>query len=644
MSLGISALIILLSPLVGALVLIFYKDKSEIKSSVIANISIFISFIFSLMLFTIFLFNSSTTYNYSNLVWFESNNLIFTFGLLVDSLSVIMSFIVTFISMFVHIYSIGYMKNDKSFNRFLIYTNFFTFSMLVIIFSNNFLQLFIGWELVGLSSYLLIGFWYKKPTAIYANMKAFLVNRVGDIGLLLGVILIFINISSLDYMRFFDSLPDLSNTSISLGFLSFDLLPIVALLLFTGAAAKSAQIPLHFWLPDSMEGPTPISALIHAATMVTAGIFMVARLSPLYDLSGYVLDIVLFIGVLTAFLMGLVALVQTDIKRIIAYSTISQLGYMTVALGASYYSFAIFHLLTHAFFKALLFLCAGSIILKCHHEQGIEKMGGLREVMPYTYYTYLVGALSLVGFPMFSGFFSKDLIIDLFKFHGDYLTYTILILGIFVTTIYTFKIFFKVFFGPNKLKIKKTDQIEHSDVIIIPLLGLAVPSIVIGFALFDSALFNDFFKSSITDSGRLETIYNDFVRSSLSFTLHSFLTFNFLALVSGLILSYILYYKNYQIPKNISQKLESIIIYVKREYGFTHLSDVFFPRIFNNLSNMLWKKTDVAFLDNFIVNGIANRIRIFSSSLRLIQTGYIYHYAFTMIIGLLILLLFFYNF
>ena len=644
MSLGISALIILLSPLVGALVLIFYKNKSEIKSSVIANISIFISFIFSLMLFTIFLFNSSTTYNYSNLVWFESNNLIFTFGLLVDSLSVIMSFIVTFISMFVHIYSIGYMRNDKSFNRFLIYTNFFTFSMLVIIFSNNFLQLFIGWELVGLSSYLLIGFWYKKPTAIYANMKAFLVNRVGDIGLLLGVILIFINISSLDYMRFFDSLPDLSNTSISLGSLSFDLLPIVALLLFTGAAAKSAQIPLHFWLPDSMEGPTPISALIHAATMVTAGIFMVARLSPLYDLSGYVLDIVLFIGVLTAFLMGLVALVQTDIKRIIAYSTISQLGYMTVALGASYYSFAIFHLLTHAFFKALLFLCAGSIILKCHHEQGIEKMGGLREVMPYTYYTYLVGALSLVGFPMFSGFFSKDLIIDLFKFHGDYLIYTILILGIFVTTIYTFKIFFKVFFGPNKLKIKKTDQIEHSDVIIIPLLGLAVPSIVIGFALFDSALFNDFFKSSITDSGRLETIYNDFVRSSLSFTLHSFLTFNFLALVSGLILSYILYYKNYQIPKNVSQKLESIIIYVKREYGFTHLSDVFFPRIFNSLSNMLWKKTDVAFLDNFIVNGIANRIRIFSSSLRLIQTGYIYHYAFTMIIGLLILLLFFYNF
>ena len=644
MSLGISALIILLSPLVGALVLIFYKDKSEIKSSVIANISIFISFIFSLMLFIIFLFNSSTTYNYSNLVWFESNNLIFTFGLLVDSLSVIMSFIVTFISMFVHIYSIGYMRNDKSFNRFLIYTNFFTFSMLVIVFSNNFLQLFIGWELVGLSSYLLIGFWYKKPTAIYANMKAFLVNRVGDIGLLLGVILIFINISSLDYMRFFDSLPNLSNTSISLGSLSFDLLPIVALLLFTGAAAKSAQIPLHFWLPDSMEGPTPISALIHAATMVTAGIFMVARLSPLYDLSGYVLDIVLFIGVLTAFLMGLVALVQTDIKRIIAYSTISQLGYMTVALGASYYSFAIFHLLTHAFFKALLFLCAGSIILKCHHEQGIEKMGGLREVMPYTYYTYLVGALSLVGFPMFSGFFSKDLIIDLFKFHGDYLIYTILILGIFVTTIYTFKIFFKVFFGPNKLKIKKTDQIEHSDVIIIPLLGLAVPSIVIGFALFDSALFNDFFKSSITDSGRLETIYNDFVRSSLSFTLHSFLTFNFLALVSGLILSYILYYKNYQIPKNVTQKLESIIIYVKREYGFTHLSDVFFPRIFNNLSNMLWKKTDVAFLDNFIVNGIANRIRIFSSSLRLIQTGYIYHYAFTMIIGLLILLLFFYNF
>ncbi len=638
------ALIIIFSPLVGTLILIFYKNKNDNKSSFIANITIAISFILSLILFVEFLFKPSTQIFSADLIWFNSNSLFLGFGLLIDGLTVVMSFIVTFISLFVHIYSIGYMQGDKSFNRFLTYTNFFTFSMLLIIFSNNFLQLFIGWELVGLSSYLLIGFWYKKQSAIYANMKAFIVNRVGDIGLLLGVILIFIYTDTLYYSDFFSKLTLLSDMKISVGFISLELLPILSLLLFTGAAAKSAQVPLHFWLPDSMEGPTPISALIHAATMVTAGIFMVARLSPLYDLSGYVLDIILIIGLITAFFMGLVALVQNDIKRIIAYSTISQLGYMTVALGATYYSFAIFHLLTHAFFKALLFLCAGSIIMKCHHEQDINKMGGLRKAMPYTFYTFLIGAFSLAGFPMFSGFYSKDLIIDLFKYEGNMIVYSFLVLGIFVTTLYTFKILFKVFFGDNKLNILPTDKVEHDDVIIIPLLALSVPSLIIGFSLFDSVLFRGFFDISISDYSQVSQIYDTFVISSYAFTLHAFTTLNFFLLILGIYVAYLLYYKNIKLEDSFINILALPIKILRGEYGFTYMSDIAIPTKFKKLSSLLWEKTDVAIIDNFIVNGIAKKIRSAASSMRLIQTGFIYHYAFAMIIGLLLFLLFFYRF
>ena len=641
---NIFVLIIIFSPLVGTLVLIFHKNKNDFKSSIIANTTIAISFILSLILFIKFLFYPDTQIYSEDFIWFSSNSLFLGFGLLIDGLSVVMSFIVTFISLFVHVYSIGYMQGDKSFNRFLTYTNFFTFSMLLIIFSNNFLQLFIGWELVGLSSYLLIGFWYKKQSAIYANMKAFIVNRVGDIGLLLGVILVFIYTDTLYYADFFMKLTLLTNQTISVGFISLDLLPILSLLLFIGAAAKSAQVPLHFWLPDSMEGPTPISALIHAATMVTAGIFMVARLSPLYDLSGYVLDIILIIGLITAFFMGLVALVQNDIKRIIAYSTISQLGYMTVALGATYYSFAIFHLLTHAFFKALLFLCAGSIIMKCHHEQNIDKMGGLRKAMPYTFYTYLIGAFSLAGFPLFSGFYSKDIIIDLFIYEGNMLVYSFLVVGIFVTTLYTFKILFKVFFGNNKLNIQPTDKVEHDDVIIIPLLALSVPSLIIGFALFDSVLFRGFFDTSISDNSQVKQIYDGFIVSSYAFTLHAFTTLNFFLLILGIYAAYLLYYQNHQLKQSFISFLVLPIKILKGEYGFTYMSDTVIPNKFKKISSILWERTDVAIIDNFIVNGIAKKIRAVASSMRLIQTGFIYHYAFAMIIGLLLFLIFFYRF
>ena len=640
---NILSVMIVFSPLLGSLFLILYPRKNDFISSIIANISVGISFLFSLFLLIKFLFYNDIEVSIKIFTWLTFNQYVFEFAFLVDALTVIMSFIVTFISFFVHIYSIGYMKGDASFNRFLIYTNFFTFSMLLIVFSDNFLQLFIGWELVGLSSYLLIGFWYKKESAIQANLKAFVVNRIGDIALLLGVIIIFVFSNTLNYQEFFASISILNNQTINILGMTLDLLPLTALLLFIGASAKSAQIPLHFWLPDSMEGPTPISALIHAATMVTAGIFMIARLSPLYDVSLYVLDIILYIGLATAFFMGLVALVQNDIKRIIAYSTISQLGYMTVALGASFYSFAIFHLLTHAFFKALLFLCAGSIILKCHHEQDITKMGGLRKAMPYTYYTFLISALALIGFPLTSGFYSKDLIIDIFKYNPNPFVYYVLVLGIFITTLYTAKIFFNVFFGENKLNIKEDKKLEHHDVILIPLVSLAVPSLFIGLALFDGVLFSGFFSQPLTDNLRLNDMYNNFIFHSLSFTWNSIFSFNFLSLLLGLFFSYFIFFKK-SIHVKIFKENNNIEKILLSEYGFKSLSDKIIPNFFKNIARIMWKSYDEFLIDNLIVNGIAIKIKRLSLQIRRIQTGFIYHYAFVMIISLMTLLWIFFGF
>ena len=640
------ALIIIISPLIGSLLLLFKPFKTKISTSIIGSISIAISMFLSLFFLITFLDNPEPVNTFTVYTWLESSRYTFELGIMIDSLSVFMSFVVTVISFFVHIYSIGYMDKDESYNRFFIYTNFFTFSMLIIVFSNNFLQLFIGWELVGLSSYLLIGFWHKKESAIKANLKAFIVNRVGDIGLILGVCLVFVSSQSLDYVNFFNSLSYLSSKSVNIFNSNFQVLPLIALLLFVGAAAKSAQIPLHFWLPDSMEGPTPISALIHAATMVTAGIFMVARLSPLYDQSFYVLDIILVIGCFTAFSMGLVALVQNDIKRIIAYSTISQLGYMTAALGASYYSFAIFHLMTHAFFKALLFLCAGSIILKCHHEQDISKMGGLRKVMPITFITFTIAGLSLIGLPMTSGFFSKDIIIEMFNYEGHTGLYYMLVLGIFFTTLYTSKIFFKVFFGPNKLDIKKPEEHEreHEDVIIYPLIILAVPSAFIGWLLFDPILFSGFFASSITDAMRIETFYFKYILSPINFIGHSFFTLSFLMLLLGAIFSYLLYVKNITLSKKIENSLKPISNILLNEYGFSYLSNILIPKYSRKFANILWLKSDIKVIDNFFINGTAKIILLISSTVRVIQSGYLYHYAFTMILGLVLFLFLFYDF
>ena len=558
------------------------------------------------------------------------------FGLYIDSLSLIMCSVVTSVSLLVHFYSIAYMKDDSSYNRFFIYTNFFTFSMLLIVLSNNFFQLFIGWELVGLSSYLLIGFWLKKDTAINANYKAFIVNRVGDVGLLLGLCLIFLIYGSTDYNEIFNLKYSIFSDQLDIFGYSFNTLSAVCFLLFIGAMAKSAQIPLHFWLPDSMEGPTPISALIHAATMVTAGIYMVARLSPLYELTADVLLFILYVGSLTAFLLGLVALVQNDIKRIIAYSTISQLGYMTAALGASLYSLAMFHLITHAFFKALLFLCAGSIIIKCHHEQDIRKIGGLRKYMPITYLAFLYASLSLIGFPLTSGFYSKETIIDAIGYYGHTVPYILLLLSIFTTTLYTSKIFFKVFFGDSTIsdKFKSSDE-ENDKEIIYPLFILTAPSVFIGLFIYDPLMNGSLFQSSLASSSLVSSFYNDYAINSLEFFLHSFLTINFLILLIAILFSYFFFYKKsfeFRVPDTIKKILT-------QEYGFNYFSSVLVPNYQKKITEYLWKNIDNSTIDNGLVNNTSNLLSLISNKIKKIQTGYIYHYSLVIISALILLLI-----
>ena len=556
-----------------------------------------------------------------------------SFGLYIDSLSLVMSTVVTSVSFLVHYYSISYMKDESSFNRFFIYTNFFTFSMLLIVLSNNFFQLFIGWELVGLSSYLLIGFWTSKESAIKANYKAFLVNRVGDIGLLLGLCLVFVAYGTTNYTEVFNLKDTINNSELDIFGTSFNLLSSICLLLFVGAMAKSAQVPLHFWLPDSMEGPTPISALIHAATMVTAGIYMVARLSPLYVLAEDVSIFILYVGSVTAFFLGLVALVQNDIKRIIAYSTISQLGYMTAALGASLYSLAIFHLITHAFFKALLFLCAGSIIIKCHHEQDIRKIGGLRKFMPITYLAFLYASLSLIGFPLTSGFYSKEVIIDAIGYYNHTIPYTMLLAGIFITTLYTSKIFFKVFFGECTLHDR--NEKENDKEMLVPLFILTAPSVFLGLFIFDSLLSGTLFGASLMSNTVVLDFYNNYVINSLYFFLHSFMTINFFILLIALIFSYYYYYKksfNISIPNFLSTIL-------KNEYGFNNLSTNFIPKFQNSLTKYLWKNIDILTIDNGLINNTSLMFDKISSKVRKFHTGYIYHYSLTIISALILILL-----
>ena len=627
------ALILLLAPLVGTLLLLYTQNNSKRLSILISNSSILISFFVSMYLLFLYFSRNYLPISQDVLVFADTKLYSLSFGLYIDSLSLVMSTVVTSVSFLVHYYSISYMKDESSFNRFFVYTNFFTFSMLLIVLSNNFFQLFIGWELVGLSSYLLIGFWTSKESAIKANYKAFLVNRVGDVGLLLGLCLVFVAYGTTNYTEVFNLKDTINNSELDIFGTSFNLLSSICLLLFVGAMAKSAQVPLHFWLPDSMEGPTPISALIHAATMVTAGIYMVARLSPLYVLAEDVSIFILYVGSVTAFFLGLVALVQNDIKRIIAYSTISQLGYMTAALGASLYSLAIFHLITHAFFKALLFLCAGSIIIKCHHEQDIRKIGGLRKFMPITYLAFLYASLSLIGFPLTSGFYSKEVIIDAIGYYNHTIPYTMLLAGIFITTLYTSKIFFKVFFGECTLHDR--NEKENDKEMLVPLFILTAPSVFLGLFIFDSLLSGTLFGASLMSNTVVLDFYNNYVINSLYFFLHSFMTINFFILLIALIFSYYYYYKksfNISIPNFLSTIL-------KNEYGFNNLSTNFIPKFQNSLTKYLWKNIDILTIDNGLINNTSLMFDKISSKVRKFHTGYIYHYSLTIISALILILL-----
>jgi NADH-quinone oxidoreductase subunit L len=589
-----------------------------------------------------FAFGDAEPYNASVYEWGTIGALRLEVGFLVDSLTALMMAVVTFVSLAVHVYTIGYMHDDAGYQRFFSYISLFTFAMLMLVMSNNFLQLFFGWEAVGVVSYLLIGFWYTRPTAIFANLKAFLVNRVGDFGFLLGIAALVAYTGSLDYATVFGQAERLSGETISIwGGAEWSLLTVACICLFIGALGKSAQVPLHVWLPDSMEGPTPISALIHAATMVTAGIFMVARLSPLFELTQTALSFVLVIGAITAFFTGLLGIIQHDIKRVIAYSTLSQLGYMTVALGASAYAAGIFHLMTHAFFKALLFLAAGSVIVAMHHEQDIRKMGGLRKHLPITYWTSVIDTLALIGFPGFSGFFSKDALIEAVHASttpGHAIGYWAVLLGVFVTSLYSFRLLFVVFHGPERMDRHTKEHLHESPwVITAPLIALAVPSVVIGWLTIGPVLFGDFFGSAIfalEGQNPLAEIGEEyhgpagFIWHALTHGLAVYLA------AAGAVTAWFLYLRRPELPALVTAKLKGLHTVLVNKYYFDWFNENVIARGSRGLAQVLWKVGDQTLIDGIGVNGSARLVGVLAVLGRYLQTGYLYHYAFAMIVGL----------
>ncbi len=605
------------------------------------------------------------SYNGTVYTWMTTSTYTFQVGFLIDKLTTMMMLVVTFVSLMVHIYTIGYMHDDEGYRRFFSYISLFTFSMLMLVMANNFMQLFFGWEAVGLVSYLLIGFWFTRPTAIYANLKAFLVNRVGDFGFLLGIGMVLWCFGNLDYTTAFQQAPRFAHATVDIiPGVHWSTMTVICILLFIGAMGKSAQVPLHVWLPDSMEGPTPISALIHAATMVTAGIFMVARMSPLFELSTTALSFVMVIGAITALFMGFLGIIQNDIKRVVAYSTLSQLGYMTVALGASAYSVAIFHLMTHAFFKALLFLGAGSVIMGMHHDQDIRNMGGLRKYMKVTWMTSLIGSLALIGTPFLSGFYSKDSIIEAAKLShipGSGFAYFAVLAGVFVTAFYSFRMYFLVFHGKERwMEVKHGhDDHAHDDhehhhglgphdvpheqawVVTLPLILLAIPSLAIGFVAIEPMLFKDYFAGVIFIDGAahpvMHALTEDF-HGAVEMGLHSLTSLPFILALSGVVLSWFFYMKRPDIPAAIKAKSGLMMCVLENKYGFDSFNEKVFAAGSRFIGGKLWRIGDVQLIDGVMVNGTANLIGGISKMIRGLQTGLIYHYAFAMIIGVFLLL------
>ena len=640
-------LTLVLAPLLGSIVAgLFGKKIGEKASHTVTIIGVFVAFIISMWVFKLVIFDSAS-YNAQVYQWLQAGSLSIEIGFMVDSLTAIMLVVVTFVSLMVHIYTVGYMKGDDGYSRFFSYISLFTFSMLMLVMANNFMQLFFGWEAVGLVSYLLIGFWYKKPTAIYANLKAFLVNRVGDFGFLLGIAAVLMYAGSLDYLEVFAQAPMMATQSMSVfSDTEWSVMTVTCILLFIGAMGKSAQVPLHVWLPDSMEGPTPISALIHAATMVTAGIFMVARMSPLFEHSETALSFVMVIGAVTALFMGLLGLIQNDIKRVIAYSTLSQLGYMTVALGASAYAAGIFHLMTHAFFKALLFLGAGSVIMALHHEQDIRKMGGMKKYMPITYWTALIGSLALIGFPGFSGFFSKDVIIEAVHISttpGSGFAYFAVLSGVFITALYSFRLFFMVFHGEERFEHHDGQMPQESPLVVtLPLILLAIPSVIAGFFI-GQMVFGEFFGASIFVLEQHDVLGHHAVnyQGIWSFILHGVTALPFWLAMAGVAMAYFLYMLRPDIPMRMHQTFNWLYRVMDNKYGFDRFNEVIFSGGARVIGRVLWKVGDEAIIDGTLVNGAARTIGFASKVARQLQSGYLYHYAFAMILGVWLLLTFF---
>ncbi len=596
-------------------------------------------------------------FNETLYTWMVVGGLKMEIGFLVDGLTAMMMCVVTFVSLMVHIYTVGYMEEDDGYNRFFAYISLFTFSMLMLVMSNNMLQLFFGWEAVGLVSYLLIGFWFNKPTAIFANMKAFLVNRVGDFGFILGIGLIVAFAGTLNYGEAFAKAGDLAK--LSFPGTDWMLITVICICLFIGAMGKSAQFPLHVWLPDSMEGPTPISALIHAATMVTAGIFMVARMSPLFELSDTALNFVLVIGAITALFMGFLGIIQNDIKRVVAYSTLSQLGYMTVALGASAYSVAVFHLMTHAFFKALLFLAAGSVIMGVHHNQDIRWMGGLRKYMPITWITSLLGSLALIGTPLFAGFYSKDSIIE--AVHESHLpaagfaSFAVLA-GVFITAFYSFRLYFLVFHGKERFDQNPDSHHGHGHhgeqqaphespwVVTVPLVLLAIPSVVIGFMTIGPMLFGEFFKGAIFIDAEKHAALEEMAKAfhgPVQMALHSLTTLPFWLALAGVATSYYMYMVNPALPAAIKRTFQPIYILLENKYYMDWFNENVIARGARALGTGLWKGGDEYVIDGALVNGSWKVVGWVSGAVRRVQSGYLYHYALAMILGVFVLMTYF---
>jgi NADH-quinone oxidoreductase subunit L len=660
-------LIVPLAPLAGALLAGIFGTTfggnwiGRRLSHTLCILGVFVAFVISAMTLKSVAIDGAR-FNQTIYEWMVVGGLKMEIGFLIDGLTAMMMCVVTFVSLMVHIYTIGYMEEDDGYNRFFAYISLFTFSMLMLVMSNNFLQLFFGWEAVGLVSYLLIGFWFNRPTAIFANLKAFMVNRVGDFGFILGIGLIAAYAGTLNYTHAFAMGPQLAKLLVP--GTSWPLVTVVCICLFIGAMGKSAQFPLHVWLPDSMEGPTPISALIHAATMVTAGIFMVARMSPLFEMSDVALSFVMTIGAITALFMGFLGVIQNDIKRVVAYSTLSQLGYMTVALGASAYSVAVFHLMTHAFFKALLFLAAGSVIIGLHHNQDIRWMGGVRKYMPITWITSLLGSLALIGTPLFAGFYSKDSIIE--AVHASHLpgsgfAYFAVVAGVFVTAFYSFRLYFLVFHGkerfdqapkhehdpaeePDKHGHQPNHPHESPWVVTAPLLLLAFPSVVIGFLTIEPMLYGPLLRDSAIVNFQRHPAMAELAKEfhgPLQMALHGLLSLPFWLALGGVVSAWYMYLINPKVPARIKTMFQPVYTVLENKYYMDWFNENVLARGARLLGVGLWKGGDEAVIDGAMVNGSARGVVWVAGVVRWFQTGYIYHYAFGMLMGVILLMSYF---